>query len=89
MIILSLRIIGWMDVGMKCSKLFVCICKHTATRIRIRRGGPSEVGYLMVSASWPSALHKFALQPVSYSLQSRQRPHPKSSNLDGYALRQN
>ena len=31
----------------------------------------------------------FALQPVSYSLQSRQRPHPDSSNLDGCTLRQN
>ena len=31
----------------------------------------------------------FALQPVSYSLQSRHRPHPNSSNLDEYALCQN
>ena len=31
----------------------------------------------------------FALQPVSYSLQSWQRLHPNSSNLDGYTLRQN
>ena len=31
----------------------------------------------------------FALQPVSYSLQSRQRPQPNSGNLDGYTLCQN
>ena len=34
---------------------FVCICKHTATRIW--RGCPANVGYLPVSVSWPSALH--------------------------------
>ena len=46
-----------MGVGIKYSKPFVCICKHTATRIRIWQGCPAEVGNLMVSVSWPSALH--------------------------------
>ena len=27
--------IGWVGVGIKFSKPFVCICKHTATRIRM------------------------------------------------------
>ena len=44
-------------VGIKYSKPFVRICKHTATRIRIERGCPAEVDYLLVSVSWPSALH--------------------------------
>ena len=42
------------------SRLFVCICTQTATRIRIRMiGGAAqlEVGYRTVSVSWPSALH--------------------------------
>ena len=46
-----------MGVGIKNSKSFVCICKHTATRIRIWRGCLAEVVYLTVSVSWPSALH--------------------------------
>ena len=32
--------IGWVGVGIQYSKPFVCICKHTATRIRIWRGCP-------------------------------------------------
>ena len=41
---------------MKYSKSFVCICKHPDTHAY---GGAAqlEVGYLMVSASWPSALN--------------------------------
>ena len=27
----SYGLIGWVGVGIKYSKLFVCICKHTAT----------------------------------------------------------
>ena len=46
-----------MGVGINYSKPFVCICKHTATRIPIWRGCPAEVGNLTVSVSWPSALH--------------------------------
>ena len=46
----------WVGVCIKYSKPFVCICKHTATRIRILRGCTAEVGYLTVSVSWPSAL---------------------------------
>ena len=53
----SYGLIGGVGVGIKYSKPFVCICRHTATRIRIGRGCPAEVGYLPVSASWPSALH--------------------------------
>ena len=53
----SYGLIGWV----KYSKSFVCICKHTATRIRIWRGCPAEVGaavgYLAVRFSWLSALH--------------------------------
>ena len=53
----SYGLIGWEGVGIKYSKPFACICKHTATCIRIWRGCPAEVGYLTVSVSWPSALH--------------------------------
>ena len=66
-------------VGIKYSKPFVCICKHTATRIRIWRGCPTEVGYLTVSVSWPSALH---CNPCPHC-----SPHPNSSNLDGCCWR--
>ena len=50
--------IGWVGVGIKYSKPLVCICKHTATRIRIYGGAAQlEVGSITVSVSWPSALH--------------------------------
>ena len=49
--------IGWVGVGIKYSKPLVCICKHTATRIRIYGGAAQlEVGSITVSVSWPSAL---------------------------------
>ena len=63
----SYGLIGGVGVGIKYSKPFVCICKHSATCIRIWRGCPAEVGCLPVSVALG-----FALQPVSYSLQSRQ-----------------
>ena len=31
----SYGLIGWVGVGIEYSKSFLCICKHTATRIRI------------------------------------------------------
>ena len=71
--------IGWVGVGIKYSKPFVCICKHTATRIRIGRGCPAEVGYLPVSASWPSALH---CNPCPTPCSPGNVPN--SSTLDGY-----
>ena len=83
---------GWvgapMGVGMKYSKPFACICKHTATPIHIWRGCPAEVGYLTVSAYECFLDLGFALQPVSYSLQSGQRSHPNPSTLDVDTLRQ-
>ena len=50
------------------------ICKHTATRIRICRFPPGEC-FLALG---------FALLPMSYSLQSQQRPQPDPRTLDEY-----
>ena len=60
----SYGLIGGVGVVINYSKLFVCICKHTASRIRIWRGCPVEVGY----HTYFLALG-FALQPISCSLQ--------------------
>ena len=63
---------------------FVCICKHTATRIRIWRGCPA-------GGRFPPGecflVLGFALLPVS-SLQSRQRPQPNPRTLDEYTPHQ-
>ena len=69
----------------KILKPFVCICKHTATRIRICRGCPAG-GRLPHGTCFPAL--GFALQPVSYSMQAVMAtlsycPHPNSSTLDG------
>ena len=53
----SYGLICWVGAGIKYSELFVCICKHAATRIRIWRGCSAEIGNLTVSVSWLSALH--------------------------------
>ena len=37
----SYGLIGWVGAGVKYSKPFVCICKHTATRMRVWRGCPA------------------------------------------------
>ena len=57
-------------VGIKYSKPLVCLCKHTAIHVRIWRGCPA--GGRLPHVTYFLAL-SFALQPVSYSLQSRQR----------------
>ena len=77
---------GWVGVGIKYSKPFVCICKHAATRIRVRiwRGCPA--GGRFPPGECFLALG-FALPPVSYwsanftrhftfAYQSRQRVNP-------------
>ena len=78
--------IGWVGVGIKYSKPFVCICKHTATRIRIWRGCPA--GGRFPHGECFLALC-FALPPVSYSLQSRQRPQTNPRTLDEHTHCQN
>ena len=77
--------IGWVGVGIKYSKPFDCICKHTAARIRILRGCPA--GGRFPPGECFLALG-FALLPVSYSLQSRQRPQPDPRTLDEFTPRQ-
>ena len=72
---MSNGLIGWVGVGIKYSKPFVCICNHTATRIRLWRGCPAEVGNLTVSVSWPTALH-CSLCPTSCSPGNVPTPTP-------------
>ena len=83
----SYGLIGRVGVGNKYSKPFVCICKHTATRIHIWRGCPAEVraevGYLVVRFSWLSALHcNPCPAPCSPS------PNPTPGHLMDITLRQ-
>ena len=76
-------LIGWVGVRIKYSKPFIYICKHTATRIW--RGCPAE-GRLPHGECFLAL--SFALQPVFYSLQSRQRPQPNPRTLDEYTPHQ-
>ena len=82
-------LIGWVGVGIKYRKPFVCICKHTATRIRIWRGCPAEVraevGYLAVRFSWPSALH---CNPCPAPCSPGNLPNPTPEPLMDITLRQ-
>ena len=50
----SYGLIGRLGLGIKYSKPFVCICKHSATRISIC---PAEVRAEVGTFSWLSALH--------------------------------
>ena len=59
--------------------------KHTATRIRIWRGCPAG-GRFPPGECFPAL--GFALLPVSYASQSRQRPQPDPRTLDEYTPRQ-
>ena len=74
--------IGWLGIGIKFSKPFVC--KHIATRIRIWRGCPA--GGRFPPGECFLALG-FALSPVASSLQSRQCPQPDPRTLDEYTPR--
>ena len=75
----SYGLIGWVGAGVKYrySKPFVCICKHTATRMRVWRGCPAGRRLTHGECSWPSALH---LSPCPYSLQSLQLSQDWSAN---------
>ena len=74
--------IGWVGVGIKYSKPFVCICKHTAyggaAKLKVGWFPPGEC-FLALG---------FALLPVSYSFQSRQRHQPDPRTLNEYTPRQ-
>ena len=65
----SYGLIGWVGVGFKYSKSFVCIRKHTVTQPHTLQGCPAE-GRLPHGECYPAL--SFELQPVSYSLQFRQ-----------------
>ena len=71
--------------GRVCMYVFVCICKHTATRIRIWQGCPAG-GRFPPGECFPAL--GFALLPLSYVLQSRQHPQPDPRTLDEYTPRQ-
>ena len=71
---------------MKYRKPFVCICKHTSTRICIYgRAAQLDLGSLPVSVFLALG---FALLPMSYPLQFRQRPQPDPMTLDEYTPHQ-
>ena len=66
--------IGWVGVGIKYSKPFDCICKHTAARIRILRGCPAGGRFPPGECFLALALHCYLCFLIAVPATSPTRP---------------